>query len=305
MVTERQVMKLISQLKKWFWYGLYVVAVAGILLVLRFPSDDLKSYLESAASRQNPATSLSISSLKPSYPLGLWFERIELDQKMKKGKQALLAVENFSVKAEPLPFLKGEYTFHLQGDVYDGNVAGVVRMHEKDTAALTAELSLKGIQTEQYDLIPALTNISVNSSLSGEISYDGKATSLLDGTGEATFELGQGSLSPVKPLFGFNGTVGIEELTLEVSLEKRRLLVRIAFTGPEFMGELSGTIKLRKQVSQSALTLEGSLEALDQLFSKDSQASGGGMELLKKRLQGGAVSFMVTGTVADPKVRLY
>ncbi len=298
-------MQLISQLKKWFWYGLYVVAVAGILLVLQFPSDDLKNYLESAVAGRSPATILSISSLKPSYPLGLWFERIELDQKMKKGKQTLLAVENFSVNAEPAPFLKGEYTFHLQGDMYDGNISGVVKVHEKDTAAITTELSLKGIQTEQYDLIPALTNISVNSSLSGEISYDGRATSLLDGTGEATFALGRGSLVPVKPLPGFSGTVAIEEMTLDISLEKRRLMVKVAFSGPEFKGELSGTIKLQKQILQSVLTLQGSIDALDQLFSKESQVSGGGMELLKKRLQGGAVSFMITGTVVDPEVRFY
>lgn len=299
-------MNLFSHFKKFFWYGLYVIAVTGILLALRFPSDDLKSYLESVVSSKSPATSLSIRRLEPDYPLGFRFEELQLDQKLKKGRQTIVAVDNLSVKAEPLSCLKGNYVFQLAADLYGGNMDGVIRINDKTSGAMTAEIALNEVKAGLYDLLPTLTNFILDTTFSGNIQFDGKATSLLDGTGEASFALGKGSLRPVESFFGFTGKISIDEMALDVSLENRKLLVSLSFTGPELLGDLNGTIKLNNRVADSALTLEGSLEALDQLFSEDSEFSGGGAaDLLKKRLQGGAVSFMLNGTIEKPKIRFY
>ena len=297
-------MTLLTQLKKWIWYGFYVIALTGILLAVRFPADDLAVFLEGFVSRKSPTTILSISGLTLAYPLGVRLKHVEVDQKILLGKMNLLTADDLILKAEPISLMRGKYVIHLTSDLYGGDVTGGVAVNTTKAGSILAELHLSNIRAEQVKLLEAIAGVNLNCGLNGDIFYEGDATALLAGTGKADFAFGAGTFSLVKPLFGFTETVGIEKMSLGFSLRKRQVETKLIFTGSELLAELSGDINLVDNVLQSTLDLKGKITGTATFLRKDDPASGPGMELLKKRLQEGDISFMLLGTVAEPRVRL-
>lgn len=282
-----------------------MVVCTGFLLYWRFPAEEFATYFQAIAARESPETPLLIQNMQPAFPLGIGVGHLELDRSSPDGTKNLFVADNLFLKADIISLLTGRVRVHFNGDLYGGEVVGsLAREGNDDSLSIVSELQLKGIQAGQVPLLMDIAGVDLKTVFFGNVNYSGTLDLPLDGTGKADFEFGEGRISLVKPLFGFTESVGIDNMTLTLSLKKGELHTRLIFNGPELSAELNGVIHLAADILQSEMDLKGKITGTSKFLADIVKASGPGMALLQKRLQDKAISFLLLGTVKEPRVRL-
>ena len=139
--------------------------------------------------------------------------------------------------------------------------------------------------------------------LDGTIQYEAKNDNLYDGTGEADLIFSKGKVEITLPFLDYD-TFEFDHLVIKCELKNRRLnLGQMEFKGPDLNAFLSGNINLNRQFIKSGLNLKGEIEPLPELFQKLSN-NPSTLEFFKKRLKSGKLTFTVSGTLDDPKMRI-
>ena len=157
------------------------------------------------------------------------------------------------------------------------------------------------------DQIPNLQELigrKITGLLSGAVNYSGQYHLPLDGAGDADLTMANGEVQLFAPIpFLDIDQLVFEKMTISIALKKRLLrLTQLNFEGDQLQGSLTGTIRLRDQLSKSRLDLKGKVSLSGDLTESLSEESAAA-NLIRQRMTRGALSFAVYGTLEDPKIR--
>jgi len=291
-----------SKKKKWFGYIFYCLIVTVGFLYLRFPSDVIKDYLRSAANKPNIPVVISIERVKPWPALGLKVEDAEISLKNTPSHK-LFKADSLTVRPEIWSFVKGSGRYCFTCRAYGGQVKGCVEFRQNSmTPPFHAEMELKDVQIAGYEYLEELAGRRIQGNLSGTIYYSGQTKNLISGDGGANLRLLDGAIELLLPILQLD-SIAFNEIVIDMVLKKRMInIARCDLSGPQLKGRLSGDISLRNQVERSSLDLRGELEPFAAFFTS-AEGTSSTMNILKRRLKGGALSFVIRGTLREPKVR--
>lgn len=293
--------RFISKNKQWFGYLLFALILTVALLYYRFPSDALLDYLETTAERVNPRLALSVDHVAIGFPIGLKFGETEVALKdVPKG--VILRADSLMLKPRIGSLLRGKSDFSFHCLAYEGDISGRVYFNQDLTrGSIDTEIELKDIRLGDHAYLTHLIGRHVEGTLGGTVSYRGSYNVLMDGSGEANLSISQCKLELLEPFLTFK-SIDFNEIEIEMALKKDNIKVaRLEMKGQELHGTLSGTITLKEEFAKSSLNLRGTIEPFAAFF-KSTPGTHVTVELFKQRLKRGKLSFVINGTLGDPRI---
>ena len=292
----------ISKNKKWFGYIIYCIIVTVGLLYYRFPSDALRDYLQIRANNLNTPLFLSIDRIKPWPPFGLKLGQTEIALKDKPDIK-LFRADSLLVKPEAWSFLKGKGRYCFECLAYGGDVWGCVYFDKNGMKApFNTGIELKGIRIGNYKGLRYLIGRDVDGILYGTIYYSGQRKNLIDGTGEVNLKLLDGRVDLLLPILPL-GSIEFNEVKIDMALKKRKInLTRFELNGRQLKGTLSGTISLKEKFAKSTLDLKGTIEPFAAFF-KNTEGAFSTLRFFKQMMRKGVLTFIVHGTLGEPKIK--
>ena len=303
MTNEQYVMKqFISKHRKWIGYIIYCIILTVGLLYYRFPSDTLRDYLKIRADNLSTPLFLSIDRIKPWLPFGLKLWQTEISFKNRPNVEIFRA-ESLLVSANAWSFLKGESKYCFECLAYGGDVRGCICFKENSmTAPFDTEIELKNIRVGNYRHLKDLIGRHIDGVLCGTIYYNGQHKHLMDGAGEANLKLLDGKVDLLVPILTLE-SIEFNEVKIDMALKEQKIrLKRFELKGPLLKSTLSGTIRLKKEYTESTLDLTGTIEPFAAFF-KNVEGVYNTVKFFKKRLRKGTISFIIQGTLKDPKIK--
>jgi type II secretion system protein N len=289
--------------KKIIWYIFYGIVLTTGLLYYRFPSNHIRDYLQAVTARANPSLLLSIEKVRLSLPPGLELFNIELSLR-ERPNNIIFRSARSSIRPEFLSLVHGEHKYSLDSNAYGGEACGTLRFEGNNPKApFAASVQMKNIHIGDCPYLSSLIGHRIGGILGGTIAYQKGSVLPIDGTGKADLRVTEGRVELSESIFGLK-TISFAQLSIVIALKGQKIeLDRVELKGREIQGTLYGTIGLRKEISKSTLDLKGKIEALAGIF----QGIGGDintMSILRQHLKMGGRSFIIDGTLGEPRFRL-
>jgi len=293
-------------LKKIFLYSIYIIGIIIFFLYYLFPSDIIKKYIISKAKEANPNIIIRIDQVKPSFPPGLKFYKVEFLQE----ENPLADIENLKVMPNLMTLFKSEIRFTFKGESCKGTIKGkgsVVKSDNPDSVqGLMIDTDLSGIQIKDIKGIKT-SDYKVSGILNGNILYNSKdpAETVVSKLSISDCNLNLAPLSKkmglLAPLFNV-GNFTFKNVDANITLNKSRTLQIKEFTvkGTQINGNLSGSVMLKTPSEKSMLNLTGDIKPHPSFI-----ATLGNMgALINKANPGrgndGGIPFKITGTIENP-----
>lgn len=292
----------ISRSKKYFGYAFYIILLTVGLLFYRFPSDAYRDYFQTITNNINPQFLLLIEKIHPSFPFGLNLLRPKLSLRADPNIRVFIA-ENLFIRPDLRSFLKEESIYYFDCLAYDGDLKGNIRFTKTGTKTpFSTSIELENICIDDFSRLSDLIEGNIRGILGGSITYGGNYNFLIDGIGEANLRISDGHMEFLYPILSFK-SIDFDEILIKMSLGNRAIdIASVELKGQVIHGALSGTVSLKKEVSQSRLNLKGTIMFLASLDERNKDA----FETLGpflKNLKRNRFSFIIQGTLTEPRLR--
>ncbi len=289
--------------KKWIGYTLYGIFFTCFLLYYRFPSNVIRDYLKTNAHKKYPGFNLSIERIYPTFPIGLKFVQTEIANKKNPGK-ALFKTESISLGPRLLSLFKGDHEYIFECLANRGSIKGRIDFIEKPLGPpFSTSILVKDLPIGDIFLTPSIIGREVNGVVNGTITYKMKDRSLINGSGDADLTLSGGKIRLLNPVLNLD-YLDFKEALLKMNMkDKKIILSHVELKGNNIHGSASGTIYLNKEIQKSRIDLRGLSDQYAGLL-EGLKTNDNIMNLIKRRLKGGKLSFTVKGTIKDPRFRL-
>jgi len=293
--------RFVSNYKKWLGYLLFALILTVALLYFCFPSDALRDYVEATAGRANPRLVLSVDRVELRFPIALKFVETEVALKDMPDR-VILRADSLLLKPQLWSLLGGESKYCFDCLAYKGKVSGSVYINKNRTRRfIDTEIELRNIRIGDYAYLSHLIGRHAEGTLGGTVSYRGQYNLLRDGSGEANLRLSHGRVELLQPFLTFE-SIDFNEMEIEMALKKQEInLTRLELKGKQLHGTLSGTITLKEEFAKSSLDLKGTIEPFAGFF-KSTEGIRDTVALFTKRLKKGTFSFVVHGTLGEPRI---
>lgn len=212
--------------------------------------------------------------------------------------------DSVTIQPQPWSLIKGYRAYRFQGRINGGDIKGSIDFINKKIAPpYSLRMALRGIDLKSNQLMQGVTDRKLEGKIDGTLQYEAKNDSLHDGTGEADLVLSEGKAEITLPFLD-QDSLEFDRLVIKCELKNSRLtLGQVEFKGPDLNAFLNGSIGLNRPFSKSRLNLKGEIEPLPEFFQRFSH-NPSALELLRKRLKSGKLTFVVSGTLDDPTMRI-
>ncbi len=279
----------------WSSVVLYGVILFGVLLYLRFPTDKFRSFCERFVEKSIPAVECTIGRVKYGFPLNVIFEGVEL--------------KNANVKAEVVfvdpaltisPFWRNPLkVFDIQSTAYGGTHTVRMQLNKEAKTIEFNNLEVEDLTLGEIDFFRTRLNRKISGQLdiNGSLAVSQEKLQLIEAEGQVSiidgeFELKrqilqQNSMILKKSNFIFNLQAN------EIELSNGEL------KGTKLNANFSGKVALTKPLLSAAVSLQGEMEPLNQLYQERRQLRAV-VARMQRRYKQTPLPFKVEGTVGRP-----
>ena len=280
-------------------YMLYALVVLLLLIVLRFPGEELRRYGEGRLAALVPGSSWRILGLSYRFPLTLVAEGLELT--LAEGQGPGVRVDKLSASLSPLA-LPGEVA--VTADFYGGRLQGRLRLGPG------AGLEGRDLRLEKVDaallpgeFFPGGRKVNGRLDAWGELSYSPASATAEGGLfGRGEVSLRDGSIALLAPLFSLK-RLDVGQLSCELRLARGRVDIASGqLRGADLQADFAGWWQQAGDIFSGQVQLGGRLRPGQGLLAGVAEEERHGLELLLASHEGG-LPFTVTGTVAAPLFR--
>jgi len=291
-----------SKRKTFSGYALYTILIAFGLLFFRFPSDAYRDYFQATTDSINPQYQLMIEEVYPYFPFSLKLSRPNLSLKANPDMKVFIA-ESLLIKPDLGSFFKEQSGYYFDCLAYDGDLKGSIHFEKNNMKApFSTSIVLKNIYIDDFLRLSDLIGNKVRGVLDGSIAYRGVFNSLTDGIGEVNLKISDGHLELFHPILDLK-SIDFDEMLMKMTLENRKIdFASVELKGKVIQGALSGTVSLRKKVSESHLNLKGTIMFLADPDKRNKNVSKI-LGLFLQNRKSKKLSFIIHGTLTEPKLR--
>jgi len=290
-----------SRKKRWFGYIVYCLIITAGFLYLLFPSEVIKEYLIHTANAQNSPVVVSINRLTPWPTLGLKLDKAEISLENHSAHK-LFQADSLIVRPKIWSFMQGNGRYCFTCRAYGGQLQGCMQFDQKDMDfPFQGEIEVHDVQIGAHTYVEELAGRRIQGNLAGTLSYRGSTNNLLAGNGKANLKLLDGSIELLFPILELD-SLTFNEIAVDMALRNRVITItRCELTSSQLNGNLSGDIRLRKQIERSSINLRGELKPFASFFT-GTEGGSMAMDYLKKKLKRGVLHFVIRGTLRKPKI---
>lgn len=290
-----------KSIKAWVLYVGYAIIVTVALIYFLFPGDIIRKYVEQSVAGSGGGVVLTIDRIKPVFPIGLKFLGGQIFLKGKTDT-SIFAVKRLSISPHIGTFLSGKAAFNFRALAYKGEITGSIRFRGyKVSGPCTFNAHLEDVMLEEIPSLATIAGRSLSGKLSGDITYDYGSGSFIQGRGESSLTISNGSAEFSLP-FLHPGRIKFLSMETVAKLANGRLVLeRCKLGGDGLRCDLSGTITLYKNIDDSIINIRGDMEPLSTSF-ENGNLTGAILALVGKQIQKKKIPFTVSGTIREPKV---
>ena len=285
------------KLKKWFTLILFGVVLSGVLLVVRFPGQQIKHFVVQTLERHFPGTECVLEDIAYRFPLTITVGHIRFQQ-VGRG-ETVFELENGVVK--PAFFLPGRAFFFTAG-LYGGKLGCRIRLDWEEERIYFDDLLIQRLNMARLE---GLQN-RLQRRFTGFFDFTGSCSAQISTRGfeeiSGKITLNDGSLGLQQPLFLYT-QLDLQRAQATIRLKKNRMLFSEGqFTGNQFKGKLGGTLQVVSPWTGSTFEMTGLLQPKATVLQRDGRTRTM-VRRLKKQFGDGALPFVVQGTLGQPDLR--
>lgn len=268
--------------RKWIIYTIYGIIITGVFLYCCFPSENIKKYIESVALANNQNITLSLDSVKLSFPPGITLGNLVIHFRDKPGSNIKADV----LTARPAfgSLVLGHLSLLLKTNAYEGNIKANVSFANRFSARgpIKANVRLDNINIGNCSYLTTILERQIDGKIKGLLTYEGKYEEITGGTGKAEVIILNGSIRLERNAFGFDKLI-FDRIEADMVLKNQILKMnKINLLGKQLRGTFNGNIFLDNDIEQSRLAIQGNVY----------------IPTLKRKL-----SAALSGTIANPTMR--
>ncbi|MBW1982372.1 MAG: type II secretion system protein GspN [Deltaproteobacteria bacterium] len=282
-------------------YLLYIVVLAAVLVLWKFPYARLEPGIEQLLSR-HLGVAVDLHDISLGFPLVLKAGRCTVWQ---EGSRPQLLWETTGVSLRPhlLPLFRGRLEVGFRGRAYEGTLEGrlnVGPVYAPDNYRLS--LAWTDIMLEPNQALTSLFGRQLSGKLTGQLHLEGAPGDWLNSRGSTEVALQEGTCSVVFPYLVTDTLRGLE-IRAEATVHDRKLQIsRCVFRADGLRGSLQGTVKLRQDLRRSRMDLRGQAQ-VDAALINLATTTGNAARALFQR--GKSIPFHLRGTLKRPRVQIF
>jgi type II secretion system protein N len=242
------------------WFIIYGFAVTVLFLYILFPSDIVKSRLESEV--RSPDFTLNIGSVWPSLPLGLKLINPVINYTARKD--ALFAAETLDIQPNWFSLFRKRNYINLSGKAYGGYYDGSIGLIStgKSFPPPEGKMNFESIDLSRYGFLKTQLGRDITGKARGSINYNNATDNYQTLIGAVELFLTKGSYSLTEPFLGLN-RIEYERGEIKAKLSNGSLIIeKLEIVSPQLNCFLKGEINLAPSLEQSRLNLTGTLEII-------------------------------------------
>ncbi|UCH21938.1 MAG: type II secretion system protein GspN [Deltaproteobacteria bacterium] len=283
-----------SDIKKWFAYAVFIMAVLIFLVYYLFPSEFVERYIIFKAGQFNPNLKVSIGRVFPTFPPGLRFDTISLEYL----DALVLDAEEIRVVPRLASFFGPKWTIRFNLKAHGGILNGRAEIIAKnDDRQFDIKAKIFGMQLADIPAVRNLTAFKLSGVLRADIIY--KNAQEIDNPIRASVEILNCELQPLKPL-SIKDRLTFKQIEAVLNIRNYRIdIEHCNFKGNQVDGTVSGFGVLKDPFNKSIIELSGILNPHHLFFkhlSGDLQASI--FNDIKSKI--GDVSISIKGPIENP-----
>jgi type II secretion system protein N len=265
-------------------YPLAGIAMLFLFLYLRFPGEALTDYVKAVVAARYPGVTLSIDTIRPSFPPGFAFSDITVG--LRDRPDPILRADSLTIRPGGLALLGGRLAILAAAAGYGGEVRGRVEFSRPFSleGQLTAAVDIRDLRIDKWTWLRELFARQVTGTLKGSVAFSGAAEALKNGTGTVDFTLTSGTY-PLQESFLGMDKIDYSRVEGKASFRNGALKVtQLTLSGEKLRCSLKGNILLADDFQASQIDLNGTIEL---------------------PLQGNKrVALTIGGTIGNPKSRI-
>ena len=275
--------------KKWFLYSVYAVALAAFFVYYLFPTERLKTFIVMQVGRINPALRVTVANASLMLPPGVRLQRVQVDH----DNVPLLFADDLAILPHLMTLLSDRKLYSFRMKAYEGDVTGTAEIDDSGQVAIDAVVA--GLRLSGIPLLKRLSANHIEGILDGKFAYvaaSGKPEAL-----NITLDINNMAVTLGTPLFTLD-QVRFDKVHADAVLRNQRLeITRVALTGDQIEGNLSGSASLNTDLMHSIVNLNGTVMPQKQFLENSGfQVSGAVLAGLKA---GGGIPIRISGPLGD------
>ncbi len=267
-------------------FVIYAIFCLLIFLYLRFPYDMISSRIESSFS-EYIGVDISIDSLKPILPIGLYMGGVEVD----KG----LVFNKITLRPELLGLIRGRLNIGVKALSGQGKIDGFF----KTPIRSFGETIAVGGNIDNIDISGFVKTFlsldNANGYVTGMLEFEGLPKRLYKGDGKISLVFKDGAFQVSIPMLPFDA-ISFNTFNIDAYMKKGLLIIdKASIEGPDLSGTIKGRVMLSKNLFSSRLNLRGEMALPDSIMAVLPENS---------QLKPGKIKFTLGGRLNLPKFRL-
>ena len=271
---------------------------AIVFLVLLFPDQAVKAYVDSRLAAIDPSLSMVAETIRPAIPPGLKMIGVDLN----RNHVRLARFEDARVSPDLTTVLQDKKQIRFQARIAEGTVNGRATLEGADPSGpLRVEADLSEIRLGKLDAIKTHAPFTLSGSLKGRVTHDGARAPT--GITSGLLNVSDLHITLKAPFFGITELV-MDQTDADFSVSGGNLRLKsLTFDGPMVEGKITGTIELRQPFEQSRLNLTGNAKPQPELLARLQETIPQGV--VNTRTMGTrGLTFRVRGSIDNPDVSM-
>ena len=285
-------------IKTIFAYILYALVATALFLVLLFPDQAVKDYVNSRLAAIDPLLFMDASAVRPALPPGLKLIGVDLHH----DRSHLAHFDDAWMSPVLGSLFTDEKQIRFQAQLADGEVNGTAVMTDGGTSGtVSAEADLTRIRLDRVEAIRSFDRVGLSGTLSGRLTHDGGRSAV--GMTNGKLNLTGVRIALKAPLYGIQEVV-VDQADAALTFNGRNLRFQtFTFDGPMVAGKINGTVDLRTPFGNSRLNLSGNAKPQPELFAQLQEILPQGVANART-LGTRGISFRLRGTVENPTIAM-
>ncbi len=275
-------------------YTFYVIAAVAVSLYVRFPGEPLRDYVTNRAEQMLPGLRLAVADVRPALPAAVRLHGIEATYR----QMPVFQLEQLRVAPAWGSVLQLKPAVIFKTSIGSGLVHGIIsRAEGRSVYNQISRIEFKEIQLAELQILSELFGRRITGLCSGEISRQAEAN---ETEMQIQIELADAAIEIKLPVLQRN-RVSVKQLQAQAAIVDGSILQieRCKFRGPEFDGELAGSVELKSNFASGSIDLQGSVKPHTVFMAELKKIIPA--QLLSGKGAGGTFSFQLTGTLEKPR----
>ncbi|MFT5700784.1 MAG: type II secretion system protein N [Desulforhopalus sp.] len=280
-----------------FFYIVYGIVLTLVLLYLRFPTTEFKTYCEQQIEHAlNNNTTCSIEQIRYKFPFSVTLEQLKL-QKTTGGQQPIIMIDKIGIR----PALKFWSTFKIAGTLYSGSLQSTLKINRDESSYKLTDLVLHDLNLGAILKDQGIANREIQGSLSGSGIYQADWASATKGKGKARIALSKGSFELLVPVLSLSA-INFEQINFDLSLTEQTELQQGKLKGRDINANFEGSVNIMNSFQDSRIVLSGLLEPKRE-FLQTHPLEAKMVKQYAKRFRKNGLPFKMGGTLSNPTFR--